>query len=243
MSNKTVLITGAANRIGAEIARTLHADDMDIIIHYNRSETDAHSLANDLNKTRPDSSTTVQANLLEDGTADLIIDAAFKFKNRLDVLINNASSFYPTPVGTTSSEQWEELVGTNMKAPFFLSQLAAPHLKAQHGCIINITDIHADRPLRNHPVYSAAKSGLTMLTRALARELAPEIRVNGIAPGAILWPDSLEEDAKEKILSKTALKYKGKPIDIAKAVKFLIRDADYMTGQILTIDGGRSLFT
>lgn len=243
MPNRTVLITGAAGRIGAAIARLLHADAMDIIIHYHRSAADAEALVQELNRARARSATTVQADLLEPGATARIIASAAAFNNRLDVLINSASSFYPTPVATTTEEQWHDLIGTNMKAPYFLAQHAAPHLRAQTGCIINITDIHGERPLRTYPVYSAAKAGLVMLTRALAKELAPAIRVNGIAPGAILWPETLAQEVKDKILSRTALGFKGEPADIARAVKFLIADAGYMTGQILTIDGGRSLFS
>ena len=243
MSNKTVLITGAAGRIGAAIARLLHADAMDIVIHYHRSAADAEALAQELNQVRPRSAITVQADLLAPGAAARVIAGAAAFNNRLDVLINNASSFYPTPVATTTEEQWHDLIGTNMKAPYFLAQQAAPHLQEHNGCIINITDIHGERPLRTYPLYSAAKAGLAMLTRALAKELAPAIRVNGIAPVAILWPETLAQEVKDKILSRTALGFKGEPADIARAVKFLIADARYMTGQILTIDGGRSLFS
>ena len=241
MQNKTVLITGAAGRIGAEIARTLHADDMDVIIHYNRSGTQASALADELNAARHDSAMAVQGNLLDDGALAATIETAYGFGNRLDALVNNASSFYPTPVASATTEQWEDLVGTNMKAPFFLSQHAAPYLREQKGCIINITDIYADRPLGQYPVYSAAKAGLAMLTKALAKELAPEVRVNAIAPGAILWPEGMSNNSKDLVISRTALGHAGNPIDIASAVRFLIRDAGYMTGQILTIDGGRSL--
>ncbi|MBF8268982.1 MAG: Pteridine reductase [Gammaproteobacteria bacterium] len=243
MPNKTVLITGAAGRIGAVIARLLHAETMDIVIHYRHSAAGAAALVRELNQIRPRSATAVQADLVKPGATTHIIASAVTFNNRLDVLINNASSFYPTPVVTTTEEQWQDLIDTNMKAPFFLAQQAAPHLRTQSGCIINITDIHGQRPLRTYPVYSAAKAGLVMLTQALAKELAPEIRVNGIAPGAILWPEELAQEVKDKILSRTVLGYKGEPADIARAVKFLIEDADYMTGQILTIDGGRSLFS
>jgi len=241
MQNKTVLITGSAGRIGAEIARTLHADDMDVIIHYNRSGAQALALAEELNAARQHSAMAVQGNLLDDGSLAGIIGIACDFNNRLDVLVNNASSFYPTPVASTTSAQWEDLVGTNMKAPFFLSQQAAPYLREHKGCIINITDIYADRPLGQYPVYSAAKAGLAMLTKALAKELAPDIRVNAIAPGAILWPEGMGDNIKDMITSRTALGHAGNPADIASAVRFLIRDAGYITGQILTIDGGRSL--
>lgn len=241
MNNKTVLITGAANRIGAEITKALHADGFDVVIHYNRSETQAGALVSELNNCRRESAASVSADLLDDGAVDRIIKTVSEFNNRLDVLINNASSFFATPVTTTTREQWDDLVGTNMQAPYFLSQQLLPYLKKQKGCIINITDIHASRPLKDYPVYSAAKAGLTMLTMALARELAPEIRVNGIAPGAIMWPDSLGKETKDAILSGTALGRMGDPGDIADAVRYLINNAGYVTGQILTVDGGRSI--
>ena len=243
MPNKTVLITGSAGRIGAEIARTLHADDMDVIIHYHRSGSLAQKLVDELNTARQRSATAVQGDLLDVTALAGIIDSAAGFNRRLDALVNNASSFYPTPVASTTTAQWEDLIGTNMKAPFFLSQQAVPHLKRQNGCIINITDIYAEQPLRTYPVYSAAKAGLAMLTRALARELGPEIRVNAIAPGAILWPEGMDDKSKDRITARTALGRAGHPADIAAAVRFLIRDAGYMTGQILTIDGGRLLFS
>lgn len=243
MINKTVLITGAAQRLGAEIARHLHAKGMDIVIHYHQSGTKAETLTRELNTVRADSTLCLQGNLHDDPVFTEIIEQSYQFKNRLDVLINNASSFYPVPVDEVTSEQWDDLVGTNMRAPFFLIQHATKYLKETRGCIVNITDIHAQRPLKNHAVYSAAKAGLVMLTRALAKELGPDIRVNAVAPGAILWPENMDSIDKEKILSRTALKRQGKPEDIAKAVYFLIQDADYMTGQILTVDGGRSLFS
>lgn len=243
MQNKTVLITGSADRIGAEIARTLHADNMDVIIHYYRSSAQAHALVDELNGVRRHSALSVQGNLLEDQTIAAIIETAYGFNHRLDTLVNNASSFYPTPIGSITTAQWEDLVGTNMKAPLFLSQQAAPYLKERNGCIINITDIYAARPLGKYPVYSAAKAGLSMLTRALARELAPEVRVNAIAPGAVLWPEGMGNETIRKITSRTALGHAGDPADIAGAVRFLITGAGYMTGQILTIDGGRSLYS
>jgi len=243
MPNKTVLITGAAGRIGAAITRLLHADSMDVVIHYRSSEKLALALMEELNSIRPRSATTVQGDVLDAGAPARIIAAAVGFTGHLDVLINNASSFYSTPIADVTEEQWQDLVGTNMQAPFFLAQQAAPHLRVQAGCIINITDIHGELPLRLYPVYSAAKAGLAMLTRALAKELAPEVRVNGIAPGPILWPETLDQAIKDKILSRTLLGRKGEPEDIARVARFLIREAGYMTGQILTIDGGRSLYS
>lgn len=243
MTNKTVLITGAAQRIGAVIVRDLHAQGMDVIIHYHNSATQAQSLAEELNADRTGSACFIQADLLDDSDRNSLIRDACNFKNRLDVLINNASSFYPTALEDATIKQWDELVGINMKAPFFLSQQAAPYLRACTGCIVNITDIHAVRPLKGHPVYSAAKAGMKMLTQALAKELGPEVRVNAVSPGAILWPQTMDDDRRKQILNKTTLKRQGCPEDVAKAVRFLINDADYMTGQVLTIDGGRTLFS
>jgi len=242
LENKTILITGAAHRIGAHMARTLHDQGANIVLHYRNSKTTAEALQNELNSLRAGSVFLVQGDLLEIQTIDHVIQQAVTLAGQLDVLINNASSFYPTPVGSVSEQQWDDLVGTNMKAPFFLSQAAAPYLKKTHGCIVNIVDIHADRPLRQYPVYSMAKAGLVMMTQALACELGPEVRVNAIAPGAIMWPDNdMDEDTQEKIISRTFLKRKGDPHDIAKTAVFLIREATYMSGQVLTVDGGRSL--
>jgi len=241
LTDKVVLITGAAHRIGATIARLLHAEGMRIVLHYRSSRAAAQALQQELTAQRPDSVMLVQADLLATAGLSTLVTEAVNAWGRLDVLVNNASTFYRTPLGTVTEEQWDDLMGTNLKAPFFLSQAAAPHLRAQHGCIINIVDIHADRPLKHFPVYSMAKAGLVMLTRALACELGPEVRVNAVAPGAILWPEHLDEVTKQRIVSRTFLKRQGDPMDIAKAVRFLIRDADYMSGQVLTVDGGRSL--
>lgn len=242
LANKTILITGAAHRIGAHMAKTLHQQGANIVLHYRNSKTTAEILQTELHAERPDSVLLVQGDLLDIGTIDHVIEQTIQQAGQLDVLINNASSFYPTSIGSVTEQHWDDLVGTNMKAPFFLSQAAAPALKKQHGCIVNIVDIHAERPLRQHPVYSMAKAGLVMMTRALACELGPEVRVNAIAPGAILWPDTdMDEATREKIISRTFLKRKGDPHDIAKTALFLIRDATYMSGQVLTVDGGRSL--
>ena len=241
LTDKVVLITGAAHRIGATIARLLHAEGMRIVLHYRASRTAAQALQKELTAQRPESVMLVQADLLATAGLSALVTEAVNAWGRLDVLVNNASTFYRTPLGTVTEEQWDDLMGTNLKAPFFLSQAAAPHLRAQRGCIINIVDIHADRPLKNFPVYSMAKAGLVMLTRALACELGPEVRVNAVAPGAILWPEHLDEVTKQRIVSRTFLKRQGDPSDIAKAVRFLVRDADYMSGQVLTVDGGRSL--
>ncbi len=240
MSAKTVLITGAARRIGAAIARQLHQREWDIAIHYRQSAAAAAALAAELNAKRRDSALSIQADLLDDASyAKLIRDAA-QWKNRLDALINNASAFYPTKAEKANPAQWNELLGTNMKAPFFLAQQAIPHLRAAGGCIINITDIHADRPLVAHAVYCAAKAGLVMLTKALAKELGPEIRVNAIAPGAILWPEDMDTTTQDEILSRIPLQKTGAPADIAHAVSYLLA-AEYVTGQVLAVDGGRSL--
>ncbi|MFA7097527.1 MAG: pteridine reductase [Gammaproteobacteria bacterium] len=242
LDGKTALITGAAHRIGATIARTLHAAGLNLILHYRGSRAAAEALCADLNGRRASSVILTQADLLDIAQLPALVEQAHAAWGRLDVLVNNASSFFPTPVGTVTEDQWNNLLGTNLKAPFFLAQAAAEHLRQARGCIVNIADIHGQRPLKDHPVYSIAKAGLGMLTQALARELGPEVRVNGVAPGAILWPErGLSEAAKRQILDRTALKRHGSPQDIARAVLFLIRDADYMTGQILNVDGGRSL--
>lgn len=243
LEGKVVLITGSAHRIGAQTARTLHASGADLVLHYHSSRDDAHTLQQDLNRQRPDSVVLVQANLLEIPKLRALIKDALGAWGRLDALVNNASTFYPTPVAKTSEAQWDDLMGTNLKAPFFLSQAAAPHLRKQHGCIVNIVDIHADRPLKQYPVYSMAKAGLVMMTKSLACELGPEVRVNAVAPGAILWPemDEMDQVTRQRILSRTFLKRQGDPQDIANAVMFLIRDAHYTSGHVLTVDGGRSL--
>jgi len=242
LANKTILITGAAHRIGAHMAKTLHQQGANIVLHYRHSKTTAEALQSELQAIRSDSVHLVQGDLIDLSSIDNIIEQTIKQAGQLDVVINNASSFYPTTIGSVTEQHWDDLMGTNMKAPFFLSQAAAPYLKKQQGCIVNIVDIHADRPLREHPVYSMAKAGLVMMTKALACELGPEVRVNAIAPGAILWPDTdMDEATQEKIISRTFLKRKGDPHDIAKTALFLIRDATYMSGQILTVDGGRSL--
>lgn len=215
---------------------------MNLVIHYRNSNQAATELRNELEQNRPDSVALIQADLHQTATFDSMIQQAQSVWGQLDVLINNASTFYPTPVGSISEQNWDELIGSNLKVPLFLSQAAAPYLKQRQGNIINIVDIHADRPLKEHTVYSMAKAGLAMLTKSLARELGPEIRVNGIAPGAILWPENeLNEASKEEILSRTALKRSGEPTDIANTALFLIEHAHYITGQIISVDGGRTL--
>jgi len=244
-NEKVVLITGAAKRVGATVARSLHAHGMRVIIHYSTSSDQAHALRDELNQARPNSASCIQANLLDHATKlSQVIATAVETWGQLDVLINNASSFYPTPLGQITEENWEDLIGTNLKAPLFLAQAAAPYLTKQQGCIINMVDIHAQQPLKSYPVYCAAKAGLLMLTKALAKELGPHVRVNAIAPGPVLWPDQqneLDKSMQEKIISRTLLKRPGSPEDIAKAVNFFIFQAGYVTGQILAVDGGRSL--
>ena len=216
MAGKAALITGGAKRIGAETARTLHAAGMNIIIHYRSSRQEADELDYELNQLRPNSATVVQGDLDDDHVYGRIIEDAVEAWGRLDVLINNASSFFPTPVGSITLDQWHNLVNSNLKAPLFLSQAAVPFLKENNGCIINMVDIHAFRPMSKHPVYCAAKAGLAMLTQSLAKELGPEIRVNGIGPGAILWPENdMDESTKQFIIERTALKRHGEPKDIA----------------------------
>lgn len=241
---KVVLITGAARRIGAVIARTLHAQGMNVLLHYRSSSADARVLQEELNALRPDSVALLGADLCRlDELNALATDAAARW-GRLDALVNNASAFYPTALGTVTEAQWDELTGSNLKAPFFLSQALAPALAERAGCIVNIADIHGEQPLKGYSVYSIAKAGLVMLTRSLARELGPAVRVNAVAPGAILWPEAdIGSAAQQKIIARTALKRQGDPEDIARAVRFLIGDAPYVTGQVIAVDGGRSLYT
>ncbi len=238
------LITGGARRIGAGIARTLHGAGFNIALHYRSSAQHAEELCAALNGQRPDSAISLQADLLQtEALADLIARSVQPWQ-RLDALINNASSFYPTPVGAIDEAAWDDLVGSNLKAPLFLSQAAVPHLKKSGGSIVNIVDVHAERPMRKYVVYSAAKAGLAALTKSLARELAPEVRVNGVAPGSILWPEHAmpAAETRESILQRIPLQRAGTPEDIALAVKFLLLEAPYITGHILPVDGGRSLF-
>ena len=242
LTGSAVLITGAARRIGAEIARSLHDAGADIAIHHRGSATEAAALNGELNRRRPDSAQTFAADLNQANACEQLVAAVIARFGRLDVLINNASSFYATPIGSITEANWEDLIGSNLKAPLFLSQAATPHLTATAGSIVNIVDIHARRPLKDHPVYGPAKAGLEMLTRSLAKDLAPEVRVNGVAPGAILWPESgMTDAARTSILRQIPLGRSGEPTDIAGCVLYLVRDAGYVTGQIVAVDGGRSL--
>ncbi len=244
---KTALVTGSAKRVGAVIIQTLHQAGYNVIIHCRLSRQAADELAASLNAERADSAKVIQGDLNNETIYNSLIEQAHQCWNRLDVLVNNASSFCPTPVGSITIDDWNNLVNSNMKAPLFLAQAAAPYLKKVRGNIINMIDVHAQRPMKEHTVYCSAKAGLAMLTMSLAKELGPEIRVNGVAPGAILWPASdgpdgdMPDHTKNLILQRTALKRPGEPIDIAKTILFLARDADYITGQIIAVDGGRSL--
>ena len=240
---KNVLITGAAKRIGATCARLLHDQGCNIVLHYRSSTQDVLQLFNELNQKRPDSVKLIKADLLNMDELMALANEAKSAWGALDVLVNNASAFYPQTMGEVSEQEWDELLGSNLKAPFFLSKALSSTLASQKGCIINIIDIHAERGLKGYPVYSIAKAGLAAMTKVLAKELGPDIRVNGVSPGAVLWPENdLSEQDKAEILQRVALKCNGKPEDIAKAVRFLIEDANYITGQIISVDGGRTLF-
>lgn len=240
--NPVVLITGASKRVGAEIVRQLHAAGYQIALHTRTSRPEADQLQRELEARRPGSAMLLQADLAETARLPELVAGTLSRFGRLDALINNASSFFPTPIGETTEAHWDDLLASNAKAPFFLAQAAAPALKASQGCIINITDIYAERPARQHTVYAMAKAALRMLTLSLARELGPEVRVNAVAPGAILWPESGKSAAEQlALLDKTALKRVGEPADIARTVLFLLRDAPYLTGEVIKVDGGRSL--
>ena len=242
LENRWILVTGAAKRIGAAIARTLHEAGANIAVHYFSSSSAAEAIIAELNAKRANSALGVPADLRDTAELERMVAQVLARCGRLDALINNASSFYPTPLGTVTEEQWHDLIDSNLKAPLFLCQAALPHLKAAGGAIVNIIDVHAQRPLRNHAVYGPAKAGLAMLTRSLAKDLGPEIRVNGVSPGAILWPEyGMEENIQHNIIRQIPLKRAGEPQDIASTVLFLVRDAPYITGQIIAVDGGRSI--
>lgn len=244
MSAPVALITGGARRIGAATARHLHSKGWNIIVHYRTSSTEAEQLTTQLNSLRQHSAQALRADLTQQPALALLAQQSIDEWGRLDALINNASTFYPTPVDSATEQQWDDLIGSNVKAPFFLTQQLAPALRQSAGAIINIADIHAERPLSEHPLYCIAKAGNVMLTKSLARELAPDIRVNGVAPGAIMWPEDtaeLDASAKAAIVDKIALKRTGEACDIANTIYFLLSDAPYITGQILAVDGGRTL--
>jgi len=243
-NNQVVLITGGAKRVGAAICRTLHANGANLMIHYRSSANEARALQAELNLQRAHSVAIIQADLLHvAGLPNLVAETVRQF-GKLDTLINNASSYYPSEIGHIDEAKWQDLMGSNLKAPLFLSQAAAPELRKNHGCIVNITDMHVERPKKGYVVYSVAKAGLVTLTKSLAHELSPEVRVNAVAPGPVQWPDDnpqFDELYRQRVINQTLLKRVGEPEDIAKAVKFLIYDAPFVTGHVLAVDGGRSL--
>jgi pteridine reductase len=243
VQGKVVLITGGAKRVGAAICRRMHAAGANLMLHYRASAGEARLLQAELNGARADSVALIQADLLDLKAMPSLVEQTVQRFGRLDALVNNASSFYASPIGEITAAVWDDLMGTNLRAPLFLAQAAAPTLRKSQGAIVNIADIHADRPLKNYVVYSVAKSGLVALTRSLARELAPEVRVNAVAPGPILWPDdaSFDEVSRQRIISHTLLKREGTPDDIARTVHFLLADATYMTGETINVDGGRHI--
>ena len=241
LDGQAILITGAARRLGAHTARLLHAAGANIILHCRDSVAPAQELAEELQARRPDSTAILTADLAEAQNAFSVVEPAVRSFGRLDVLINNASTFGPGGLDPTDLKLWETHQAVNVRAPWLLAEAAAPHLRKTHGCIVNLLDIYATRPLRGYLSYSTSQAALAGLTRALALELAPDIRVNGIAPGAILWPDEDDGRNREAIVESTALKRPGHPDDIARAALFLIRDGRYLTGEVLTVDGGRSL--
>ena len=243
MQGKVVLVTGGAKRVGAAICRRLHAAGANVMLHYRASAGEARLLQAELNHQRKDSVALIQADLLDLGKLPSLVDQTVQIFGRLDALVNNAATFYQTPIGEISAEDWENLIGADLRAPLFIAQAAAPALKKTQGAIVNITDIHAERPLKNYVLYSVAKAGLVGLTRSLARELAPEVRVNAVAPGPILWPDdeAFDELSRQRIISHTPLRREGTPEDIAKAVYFLLAEATYVTGETINVDGGRHI--
>lgn len=244
MQGKVVLVTGGAKRVGAGICGMLHEAGASIAVHYRSSRAEADALVSRLNGVRPGSAHAVRADLLRTGDLPAMVQEAIQRFGRLDAVVNNASSFFPTALGEIDDAQWDDLVGTNLRAPLFLAQAAASELRRNHGAIVNIVDIHAERPMQGHLLYSVAKTGLSGLTRALAQELAPFVRVNAVAPGVILWPAEgnwADEEMRRKIIAHTLLKREGEPADIARTVLFLLRDAPYITGQTIAVDGGRSI--
>lgn len=244
LQDKVILITGGAKRVGASICRLLHASGANLMIHYRSSGGEARSLQSELNLQRANSVAIIQGDLLNLAVLPSLIQETISHFGRLDVLINNASSYYATEIGEIGEDQWEDLIGSNLKAPLFLSQAAASELRKQHGCIVNITDMHVERPKKGYIVYSVAKAGLVTLTKSLAHELGPEVRVNAVAPGPVMWPEDnpqFDEVYRQRVISQTLLKRLGEGNDVAKAVRFLIQDAPFITGQVIAVDGGRSL--
>jgi pteridine reductase len=241
VQGRIVLITGGGKRVGAAICRRLHAAGANLMLHYRTSAGEARLLQAELNGAREDSVALIQADLLDLNKLPAMVEQTVSKFGRLDALVNNASSFFPTPIGAITPEAWDDLIGTNLRAPLFLAQAAAPALRKAQGAIVNIADIHAERPLKNFVAYSIAKAGVIGMTRSLARELAPEVRVNAVAPGPILWPDdsSFDELSRQRIISHTPLRREGEPDDVAKAVHFLLADATYVTGETINVDGGR----
>ncbi len=242
LAGRRVLITGGARRIGAALAEAFHAAGAAVVIHYRGSRADAEALARRLDAQRPGATALLQGELLEALALPALVDRAAAAFGGLEILINNASSFYPTPLGQITERHWEELIGSNLKAPLFLTQAAVPWLQREGGLVLNMLDIHARRPLAAHPLYCAAKAGLAMLTYALARELGPGIRVNGIAPGSILWPEAgIDEADKQAALEQIPLRRTGRPEDIAACALYLAREGCYVNGQVIAVDGGRHL--
>lgn len=244
LEDKVVLITGGAKRVGAAICRLLHASGANIMIHYRSSVGEARALLSELNLLRPNSAAIIQGDLLNLAILPSLVQETIHHFGKLDVLINNASSYYATEIGEINNDHWEDLIGSNLKAPIFLSQAAAAELRKQHGCIVNITDMHVERPKKGYIVYSVAKAGLMTLTKSLAHDLAPDVRVNAVAPGPVLWPEDnpqFDEVYRQRVISQTLLKRIGEGDDVAKAVRFLIQDAPFITGQVIAVDGGRSL--
>ncbi len=243
-SQKVAFITGAARRIGAEIAQILHQANINVVLHYHQSHAAAEHLCQQLNDIRPHSASLLQADLCEVALLAQLVQKAAAVWGRLDILVNNASRFYKTKVGDVTDDIWQDLFTSNLQAPFFLSQAALPYLQQQRGCIINIADVHGERAMRDYPIYSMTKAGVLMMTQALAKEIGPDVRVNAVSPGTVVLPEgdnTLSAERREKIISKTALLRYGTALDVAKAVLFLVRDADYVTGQTIVVDGGRSL--
>jgi pteridine reductase len=243
VQGKVVLITGGAKRVGAAICRRLHGAGARLMLHYRSSAGEARLLQAELNNARADSVALIQADLLDLPKLSHIVQQTAQHFGRIDALVNNASSFFSTPFGEIDEAQWRDLVGTNLQAPLFLAQAAAPFLRRTQGAIVNITDIHTVRPLKGYGVYCVAKAGLDGLTRVLARELAPEVRVNAVAPGPILWPEdeNFDELSRQRVISHTPLRRVGEPEDIASAVHWLLTDAPYVTGVSIAIDGGRNI--